>query len=83
MQNLFSQILQDQVMAAGKGDDESTLICMALHRHGGQLKAHDPPFRAGFQCFHLYQRQVQAHPLVEECDSLIDGEGQVIDSHLG
>ena len=48
-QDLFHQIVQHEMVAAGEGLDEAGGVLMSLHGQGRQLQAGDPAFGAGLQ----------------------------------
>ena len=49
LQDLFEQIIQDEVVAASEGIDETGGIFISLHGNRGQLQAGNPAFGAVFQ----------------------------------
>jgi hypothetical protein len=72
LQDLFDQVVEHEMMAAGEGLDKAGGVLASLHEsplqgNGGQLQAGDPAFGSCFQRGDVVRGKVQAHHLVEEC----------------
>jgi hypothetical protein len=64
-------------LISGKGTDEACDVVSPPHRERRELETRNPPFGPRLQRCHLLFRQIQACHVVEERDSLVDGETQV------
>ncbi len=83
MQDLFHQIVQHEMVAAGEGLDEAGDVLMSLHGKRGQLQAGDPALGAGFQRGDICLREIQPHHAVEELGGFGGGKAQIGDAQFG
>ena len=77
LKDLFDQIIQDVVLAAGEGRQEAGNIFTPPHGERRQLQPGDPPLGAALQSGDVFGRQAQAHHLVEERGRFVRRKAQV------
>ena len=83
VQNLFHQIVQHELVAAGEGLDEASGVWMSLQGQRGQVQAGNPAFGAPFQGGDVLSFEGETHPLGEKLRGFGSGKPQVGGAQFG